>query len=276
MMMKRFFNFTLLALLVTSSFGCAMMGENGDDMADDPCTEGTWLGALTGGLLGGGSGWIMENNDVINGLSAGESALAGAAGGALLGAMIGDYLEDECMEGELDRLRSELAAAQGRPTGADPAEVERLRARIRELEELLASGRGIELERYVLPTDILFAEGRANLTDDGRYKLDMVLSEIRDQYPNMFINVEGHTDIQPIVHSNWKSNWELGAARALAVLHYLEDNGVTGERLSATTYSYYQPAVPHQEGGNQENRRSEIVVYSRTPGAEAPAGEQAM
>lgn len=258
MMMRKFFTALTLLVLVGATSGCATM--NGD--GDGACAEGTLLGTLTGGAIGAGSGMVMRSNDIINGLSTAESALAGAAGGAIIGALVGDMIEDQCYEERIAQLEDELAAAQGR---VDPSEIARLQAEIDRLNALLASGKGIELERYVLPTDVLFAEGKAVLTDEGRYKLDMAAEEINNKYPNMFVNVEGHTDIQPIVQSNWKSNWELGAARALAVLHYLEDqHGIPGERLSATTYAYHQPAVPHEQGGNQENRRAEIVVYSRT------------
>ena len=37
------------------------------------------------------------------------------------------------------------------------------------------------------------------------------------------IGIEGHTDTQPIKYSGWESNWELSSARALSVLHYLEE-----------------------------------------------------
>ena len=62
--------------------------------------------------------------------------------------------------------------------------------------------------------------------------------------------------------SPWKTNWELGSARALAVLHYLVDNhGFDPRRISATTYGEHHPvAVNSTEEGRAQNRRAVIVL----------------
>lgn len=121
-----------------------------------------------------------------------------------------------------------------------------------------------ELDRYSIPTDLLFAPGKDILTDAGKAELDRAMGEIKDKYPGQSINIEGHTDTDPIVVSNWKSNWELGAARGLAVLHYLEDHhSVQGNLLSATTYSYHRPVAGNETSdGKAQNRRAEIVIYA--------------
>ena len=88
---------------------------------------------------------------------------------------------------------------------------------------------------------------------------------VREQFPDRALMVRGHTDSQPIVYSGWKSNWELGAARALGVVHYLMDkHGVQGENLSAATYSKYQPRADNAtDEGRQQNRRAELVVLPK-------------
>jgi len=76
------------------------------------------------------------------------------------------------------------------------------------------------------------------------------------------IGIEGHTDNVPIKHSGWKSNWELATARALSVLHYLEnEQGISGERLSAIGYGEYRPVASNEtKDGRKQNRRVEIVI----------------
>lgn len=141
-----------------------------------------------------------------------------------------------------------------------------------------------ELERYSIPTDLLFAPGKDILTDAGKAELDRAAAEIKDKYPGQEISIEGHTDTDPIVVSKWKSNWELGAARGLAVLHYLEDtHGIQGNLLSATTYAYHQPVAGNDTAeGKAQNRRAEIVILAGPAapavdtGAMAPAADAGM
>ena len=65
-----------------------------------------------------------------------------------------------------------------------------------------------------------------------------------------------------VPHSNWKSNWELSAARALSVVHYfIDEHGVQPTRLSGTGYGEYHPVDENDtKEGRQKNRRVEIVV----------------
>lgn len=133
-----------------------------------------------------------------------------------------------------------------------------------------------ETDRYSISTDVLFAPGKDILTDAGKAELDAAVAEIKDKYPGQQINIEGHTDTDPIVVSNWKSNWELGAARGLAVLHYLEDHhGVQGNLLSATTYAYHRPIAGNETAeGKAQNRRADIVIYAGPAASTAMAGEE--
>ncbi|HPZ81513.1 MAG TPA: OmpA family protein, partial [Candidatus Atribacteria bacterium] len=66
----------------------------------------------------------------------------------------------------------------------------------------------------------------------------------------------------PIHTSQFPSNWELSAARAIAVLRYLvEEKGLPPERLMAVGYGEYRPLAPNvDEEHRQKNRRVEIVI----------------
>jgi chemotaxis protein MotB len=56
------------------------------------------------------------------------------------------------------------------------------------------------------------------------------------------------------------TNWELSAARALTVVHYLQDDAkVDPTRLAAVAFSQYRPVSKNRA----KNRRIEIVLYPR-------------
>ncbi len=76
------------------------------------------------------------------------------------------------------------------------------------------------------------------------------------------IRIEGHTCNLPINTPRFPSNWELSAARAIAVLRYfIEKKGISPQRLIAVGYGEYQPLVPNDsEENRRKNRRVEIVI----------------
>ncbi|HTV73743.1 MAG TPA: flagellar motor protein MotB [Candidatus Acidoferrales bacterium] len=89
---------------------------------------------------------------------------------------------------------------------------------------------------------------------------------------NNQIAVEGYTDNVPISNSLYKSNWELSTARAANVTEYLQQDGVTGARLSATGYSEYRPRNGNvTDEQKQQNRRVDIVLLS---GSAAPGSSE--
>ena len=111
-------------------------------------------------------------------------------------------------------------------------------------------------------SEVLFNSGKADLRDESLSKLDKVASVLTTTVSDLNIGIEGHTDNVPIKHSGWKSNWELSSARALSVLHYLEDaKNVSPNRLSATGYGEFRPVESNSTpDGKQKNRRVEIVI----------------
>lgn len=110
--------------------------------------------------------------------------------------------------------------------------------------------------------DILFDSGKAKIKPEASPTLDKVALVLKENVPNLNIGIEGHTDNQPIKYSGWKSNWELSSARALSVLHYLEEGkGILPERLSAIGYGEYRPVASNDtKDGQQLNRRVEVVI----------------
>jgi len=111
-----------------------------------------------------------------------------------------------------------------------------------------------------LPQDILFASGSADLGADGRGTLAEVAGVLAEFEDRRF-QVEGHTDDRPISTTQFPSNWELSAARALSVVKLLVARGVPPENLSGAGYGEFQPvAVNETQEGRRLNRRIEIVM----------------
>jgi chemotaxis protein MotB len=106
--------------------------------------------------------------------------------------------------------------------------------------------------------DVGFRSGSANLTEVGDETLQNVVSVV-ERHPDRRFMVEGHTDSVPIHNSQYKSNWELGAARAVAVVDQLIEAGVPEQSLAAATYADTQPLVANDSTENKAmNRRVEI------------------
>jgi len=231
-------------------------------------------GAAAGAAVGG-----IWASHAMGALSQGHAALVGASVGGLTGALIGDMLDDEEVSGadpdELARLQEENRNLRAQLQAKDQELANAMR-RIKELEDELARCKGktsMEIE-YTIPADTLFRPGSARLSDEGRQTLDEAAQKLQQQSGNL-IMIEGHTDSQPIRLSKWKSNWELGAARSLTVLHYLEDKGVDSAKLSASTFSEYHPVADNGSAdGRSQNRRAAIVVYSNWRPASGGGGGQ--
>lgn len=107
---------------------------------------------------------------------------------------------------------------------------------------------------------LLFDTGKAEMKPEGRAHLKQIVDMIKTM-PNA-ISIEGHADKRPIRTKEFPSNWELASARALTVLHFMEEQGVDPARLRAVTFGEYQPV---SEDDLQRNRRVDLVVLRETP-----------
>lgn len=125
--------------------------------------------------------------------------------------------------------------------------------------EITRSAEGVH---YTIVGDaVLFASGSANLTDSGKALLDKVAASIHEKYAGKELAVEGHTDTQPIRYSNWKSNWDLGSARALTIVQYLGGKGFDAAKVSAVSYGEFKGVAPNNTPENMaKNRRAVITV----------------
>jgi chemotaxis protein MotB len=126
-------------------------------------------------------------------------------------------------------------------------------------------------DRFVFQSEVLFPVGQDTVNDEGKRDLDKLASgilELEKTIPpeiQWTLRVDGHTDARPVSGGGrFRSNWELSAARAIAVVRYLIDKGVSPKHLVAAGFGEFQPL---EEGTSEEvmarNRRIELKLTDR-------------
>jgi len=123
-----------------------------------------------------------------------------------------DLEKIEVLKSELDNLRN--AGELLRSRLVEEIEDEKVR--------LTMAEKGLVI---TFVAEVLFDSGKAKLRGESLPILDKVIRILKEEVPENRIGIEGHTDNEPIKHSQWKSNWELSSQRALSVLHYLVGEG---------------------------------------------------
>ena len=125
-------------------------------------------------------------------------------------------------------------------------------------------------DRFVFQAEVLFPKGQAALNEEGQaemLKLADALKQLEREIPSdiaWVLRVDGHTDIDPIQSPQFKSNWELSAARAIAVVNFLIANGVSPQHLVAAGFGEFQPIDPGStEEAKSRNRRIELKLTER-------------
>ncbi|MDF1623019.1 MAG: OmpA family protein [Pseudohongiella nitratireducens] len=106
---------------------------------------------------------------------------------------------------------------------------------------------------------LLFFSGNAEL----RYAGMMLLKELTPILTDFSgqLSIEGHTDDLPINTAQFPSNWELSSARSLAVLRFLDDDGLDPANMRAVAYADSQPLTANDSStARATNRRVEIVL----------------
>jgi chemotaxis protein MotB len=140
------------------------------------------------------------------------------------------------------------------------------------LREILGNRPDVRIvgDRFVLQSELFFDTGKADLLPDATAELDKVATalvglerEIPADIP-WVLRVDGHTDVRPVTGGVFKSNWNLSASRAIAVVQYLVGKGVSPQRLVAAGFGEYQPIdVGTTDEAYRRNRRIEFKLTER-------------
>lgn len=93
-----------------------------------------------------------------------------------------------------------------------------------------------------------------------------IIGKIADsalRLPNKIL-LEGHTDSTPIRNGRFRSNWDLSAARAIAMLNVMADEfAVPRGRMSVSGYAENVPVAGNESAeGRQKNRRVDVVFLN--------------
>ncbi len=183
--------------------------------------------------------------------------------GAQLEALAGEKLDlearvsaaDAAMQAEKDRVSSVSASLADELAAAGIGNVT-----VQPVEDGQAVG-------ITMGSSDLYEVGSASLSPQGNEMLAKVGS-IVGNYDEWQIDVEGHTDGQPIgsvLQKTYASNWELSTARAAAAVRYLQFNtGIPAEKMSVRGFGEYKPLATNDTSeGREANRRIELIL--RTP-----------
>jgi chemotaxis protein MotB len=109
----------------------------------------------------------------------------------------------------------------------------------------------------------LFPSGEDEIAKDFYPGIQKIADAIK-QVPNP-VRLEGHTDSVPIHNARFKSNWDLSAARSIALLELFVKSGMPPERISIAGYADTAPVDNNDtEAGRQRNRRVDMVVLNET------------
>lgn len=188
--------------------------------------------------------------------------------------------DKKALETQLAAASSKLAENEKAAAALNSEAQKKLQAAVdKGTGEVTTEGDEIRLK---LVDKVLFALGDDQLTDKGKAVLAKVGKALQDM-PDKQIWVQGHTDDSPIIvppapkapkgkapkgkkppeppppGPRFASNWELSAARALQVVHYLQDIAkIDPERLAALAFGEYRPV---SKSNKAQNRRIEIVLY---------------
>jgi outer membrane protein OmpA-like peptidoglycan-associated protein len=203
--------------------------------------KGAGIGALGGAAAGG-----------IIGAAVGHPGAGAAIGGALglgTGALVGDQLQ-----GQENKQKE-----QQRAIDEQRADIEKNRALIEELKkrniEARETNRGVAVN---LP-NVNFEFDSADLTGDGRSKVNQIADIIRRDAPNRRVTVEGHASRESAAQEAY--NQRLSERRANTVADALERDGVNGKNVSSQGLGTRAPIASNDtESGRKQKRRVEVVI----------------
>jgi chemotaxis protein MotB len=137
----------------------------------------------------------------------------------------------------------------------------------KELEEEVKAGKlEIKLEAKGLVVSLrqsaFFPSGTDAFNHLNLPSIKKVAALIRE-LPNP-IQLEGHTDSQPIHNTRFNSNWELSCARAIALLEIMcEDFKLPRERFSVVGRADTAPVDTNETAeGRARNRRVDVIIVN--------------
>jgi outer membrane protein OmpA-like peptidoglycan-associated protein len=227
------FRIVLISALVLAS-GCA----SGSLTTRE---KGAGIGALGGAAAGGAIGSAVGHP----GIGAAIGGTLGLGGGALIGDQLqGQEMKQTEQQKALDQQRAEIAKNQSL--------IDELKRRNIDARE---TSRGVMVN---LP-NVNFQFDRADLTQDGRDRVNQIASIVKRNAANRRLIVEGHASRESVAQEAY--NQQLSEKRAMTVADTLERDGLNGSRISARGVGTRSPIASNDtEDGRRQNRRVEVTI----------------
>lgn len=197
-----------------------------------------------------------------------KKALEGEKASAVIAAILGGTADDK---GKGNSMMKGPGGLQTPPPTKDDQKTAELIPSMevlsKELKTEIDAGRiQVNLEARGLVVSFrqatLFPSGEDVISESASDSLEKVAAAM-SKIPNP-ARLEGHTDSRPIRNSRFRSNWELSAARSIALLEVLSTRfHAPRERISIAGYADNAPLASNDsEEGRARNRRVDIVILS--------------
>jgi outer membrane protein OmpA-like peptidoglycan-associated protein len=123
----------------------------------------------------------------------------------------------------------------------------------------MMKGAPSDLPKQFVFDHLNFDSGTTRLTPDSNQTVTD-LTAIMKCFPNMAIQLEGHTDST----GDPEANKKLSVDRAEAVKALMVSGGVNGDRISTSGWGDEKPIAPNDsEEGKAKNRRTELIVTKK-------------
>jgi len=128
---------------------------------------------------------------------------------------------------------------------------------------LRVTSRGPEIV-VTLASTVLFDPGEATIQEEAKVPLIDLARAISEAFDGRVVRVEGHTDnTRPRrTRAVYPTNWELSAARSLAVMRFLSEmGGIKKGWIFPAAYGEHRPVASNETAeGRELNRRVDIVI----------------
>jgi chemotaxis protein MotB len=168
--------------------------------------------------------------------------------------------------------RSQDAAQEQKAADAEQQDFQKLKRRIDNLAKqaglkgkvvTTVTSRGLVIQ--LLTDRVFFDSGQAVIKPQAKALVTKIGTVVRDERTHP-IEVQGHTDSQPIHNSTFSSNFDLSGARASAVIDDFVSDGVLARRITLVGNAANEPVDTNTTAaGRAKNRRVEIVLTRLHP-----------
>jgi len=113
-------------------------------------------------------------------------------------------------------------------------------------------------------SDMFFQSASATINIEAARSIMLNLATLlsSEEVNGRKFRIEGHTDSSPIDPAGpWVSNWQLSTERALSVLYYLSDLGVSEDRMQVAGFGSTVPISANDtREGRAYNRRVDVII----------------